>query len=174
MFAKRCCLTGAVLVLAIVSGPGSAVAAPAQNGQPVETNASRVLGGDAQKMVGHTPQMSNQRPAGFEAPVYINNVIESKYMEAPGGNATKSAVFKTKDAPATVFQWYQSALRSTGWEIEPTKALTQPNPLQQSGNLFMARAHKDGNSLMFYCAHTKGTDYTRINVSILPTPPGAR
>ena len=154
-------------MLLLIPFLASAAPATAQNAQTAAA---------AGKQQWQPPKLLDARPSGFDAPVYNNNIIETKYTDIAGrsGGSTQTAIAKTKDAPTTVFQWYQNALRANGWEIEPAKPPAKPIPLQEQGNLYMAKAHKEGYSLFFFCTHPKATAYTTVNVSVSKSQAAAR
>jgi hypothetical protein len=165
MFEKRC-LTVASVLIGLTVVQASALAAPPGTAQiPPGANRPPRPG----------VKFLDQPPAGFDAPVYRNNLIETKYSEMKGrdGSPSQTAISKTKDAPATVYQWLQTALQSSGWELEAAKPLSQPNALQEKGNLFMGKAHKQNESLVFYCVR-RGGDSTTLNISVIKTPSGGQ
>ncbi len=107
-----------------------------------------------------------QAPAGFQAPVYANNVVSTKYGEVTSINGlrTTMAMIRTSDSPTTVLKWYEAALPSYGWQLDQHKEAGQG--MTQSGELQTLKARKEGLSLSLSCLHPPSIKETCINISI--------
>jgi hypothetical protein len=160
MIAKQVCLIAASVLLGLNFGSNNAGAQPA----PDPERAAHL-----RQLMESKPKTSDMAPSGFTAPVYRNNVIETKYSQTDGHSGTSlTASEKTKDAPATVYQWYQNALQADGWNILPTQPST-------NANLAMAKAQKDDAILFFYCTRNKATPgYSLVTITVSTKAPGAR
>jgi len=107
-----------------------------------------------------------QAPAAFQAPVYANNVISTKYGEVNSvkGLHTTMAIIRTSDSPTTAMQWYETAIPSYGWQVDPHKETNQG--MTQYGELQFLRARKEGLILTLSCLRPPNFKETCINLSV--------
>lgn len=102
---------------------------------------------------------SNQVPVNFPISAYTSNVTRTSFMNAVKGPASGTQSISTKDSPATVYQFYLSALRSGNWAVQApsAEALAKMGP---PGSIYMLQGTRKG-------------EYVTINILAVPGQPGS-
>jgi hypothetical protein len=98
-------------------------------------------------------------PAEFDLPLYISNVDMTKFtkLDAKKGSST-SAIIETSDPAQVAFEWYQSTLKSQGWEVQL--------PPSNKSSIFMLTAKKAGKKVMLSSFRPAKLNSTILSVSL--------
>jgi len=107
------------------------------------------------------PKGIQKTPDDFNAPVYTSNVDLTKFSKLdPKLGSSTNALIETSDAPEVAFKWYQSTLKSQGWEIE------LPPSSRASADLFMLTAKKSGQKIIFSSFRPPKLNATLLSVCL--------
>jgi len=101
-----------LLLLSWNSIPASQAQQPAPTTKPVKVEPIKI---NDIKMPG--VKMSDKIPTNFPIPTYPRNVTSTAFMHTTQGSSAATATICTTDPPAGVFDWYQSACKSRGWNV---------------------------------------------------------
>jgi hypothetical protein len=103
-------------------------------------------------------------PVNFPVPKYTSNVINTTFSNSTKGSPTAAANIVTKDEPQKVFDWYQSTMKSDGWNLKvPTaKAMAA---YAKSGQFFMLRGSKGKNEVSVFVIKPERQTNTAISIS---------
>ncbi|MCA9803636.1 MAG: hypothetical protein KC777_16805 [Cyanobacteria bacterium HKST-UBA02] len=101
-----------LLLLSWNSIPTSQAQQPAPTTKPVKVEPVKI---NNIRMPG--VKMSDKIPTNFPIPTYPRNVTSTAFMHSTQGSSSATATICTTDPPAGVFDWYQAACKSRGWNV---------------------------------------------------------
>lgn len=103
-------------------------------------------------------------PVNFPVPKYTSNVVNTTFSNSTKGSPTAAANIVTRDEPQKVFDWYQSTMKTEGWNLKvPTaKAMAA---YAKSGQFFMLRATKGKNEVSVFVIKPEKQTNTAISIS---------
>lgn len=128
------------------------------------------------------PRLSDKPPPGFDLPAYSSNITERHYSTMNFDSTSESLilVFKSKDSPQSVFDWYDSYLAASGWQFlsKTSRANLLPKDSKvklpaDAGEVFMLLARKKDRIVNLSCLRDSNEPLTMcsINISRDMTPP---
>ena len=149
----RLLIAGCVFVIACSSLPAPAQQQQQQQqqaqqqGQPDQRQVellrklglSRNMSGPPAYALGQSGHFSASAPSNFPIAVYRSNVTGTSFFNSTKGAPSASLNIATKDSPAVVYQFYQTALRNTGWTVQAPSAEAQA----KLGQMYMLRGQKE-------------------------------
>jgi hypothetical protein len=108
-------------------------------------------------------------PDNFPVPKYPSNVTKTNFIYSTKGLPAASATISTSDTPQKVFDWYQDACKSAGWQItvptDDTLAKTS-----KRGKIYMLRGTRPKEQVSLFCMDSKKKPGTIISISWTKTP----
>lgn len=107
-------------------------------------------------------RFSDQIPSNFPVPNYPS-VTSTNFCHSTKGIPTASASLFTQDAPAKVFDWYQSTLRNGGWTTKIPSAKAMNGVVGKE--FFIIHGDKDKNQIYVNLSPNKQTGGTIININ---------
>lgn len=117
-----------------------------------------------QVLTGSAIHPSSQFPANFPVGAYPNNVVKTNFIGATKGRPAAAAVIVTKDPPNTVFDWYQSACKKAGFNVQAHR----PSPVGKAARAdktYVVNATKDKQQLYIFCMQDPKAAATRVSMS---------
>lgn len=107
---------------------------------------------------------SHEIPTNFPVAVYRSNVIGSTFVNSTSGAASAVLAIATKDPVDTVYQFYTSALRSGGWQVQIPTADAQAK-LSVVAKTYMLRGTKDIQVVTVTIRENKKVTGTNISIN---------
>ena len=107
----------------------------------------------------------DQAPSNFPVPLYKSNVVSTDCQEATSlsGMHSIAAIIRTNDPPLTAFEWYQSEVRSEGFD---DLKIPQPTGLPGGFEVYYLKARKPGQALLISCSRMPKLPQTVINITV--------
>jgi hypothetical protein len=108
-------------------------------------------------------------PDNFPVPKYPSNVTQTNFVYSTKGVPCASATMITSDSVEKVFDWYQSACKSAGWQIKvpANDALAKTAKRPQ---IFMIQGTRPKEQLSMFCTALKKKPGTTISINWTKTP----
>jgi hypothetical protein len=106
-----------------------------------------------------------QVPSNFPVPLYKSNVVATDCQEATSltGIHSITAVIRTNDPPLTPFEWYQSEVRSEGFD---DLKVPQPTGMPAGVSVYYLKARKPGQLLTLSCSRMPKYPQTVISITV--------
>lgn len=109
---------------------------------------------------------SNKVPVNFPLPLYPSNVVHQAFINPTKGQPRASLSIVTRDAPATVFQFYLDRCKEGSWKVQVPSAAAM-NSTGKAGKVFVAQAKKDGQKMDILCVASPHEAGTLVNINFV-------
>ncbi|MBA4074064.1 MAG: hypothetical protein C0508_03420 [Cyanobacteria bacterium PR.023] len=110
--------------------------------------------------------ISPQIPRNFPVPPYTSNIVSTSFINSTKGSPTATVGISTKDSPESVFQWYQTQLRASGWTLTVASPKLTAK-LGKEGQFFMLDGAKEKQGIKLFCMLDQVSKGTKINITWL-------
>lgn len=117
-------------------------------------------------------RQSTQIPANFPIQNYASNVSQLSFSHSTKGQPSAAASILTRDRPRTVFEWYQSSLRNSGWTTKSPSAKAM-SEMGKEDQLFIIEGEKEKHRIYLFLTPNKQGG-TAISVTWTKAPQSAQ
>jgi hypothetical protein len=108
--------------------------------------------------------VSQKWPINFPVPVYNSNVVQTTFTNSTKGQPRAVASLITKDSPARVFEFYQSALSRARWTVRVPSPKAR-NEMNLGNDYYFLSADQGKQSIDLACAANPKSTVTLVTLT---------